>query len=130
MGRILYFLYLFLHHFSLLEFVPLTHMPRGVQTVLADVCLKREEQVLVFGHCDGPWHAKEQRVAGRSTPSSSREARKKRKNRNKKKKKKKQQQQAQVLDRRSLGQSYLLCFVCCVLVAVVVKALRSHLGSV
>jgi hypothetical protein len=102
-------------------------MPRRVQMVLADVCLKREEQVLVFGHCDRPCHAKEQQDAGRSTPSNSGEAQNKRKNRNKKKK---QQQQAQVLDRRSPGQSYLLYFLGCVLVAVAVKALRSHLGSV
>ncbi|KAM0929337.1 hypothetical protein ACQ4PT_001450 [Festuca glaucescens] len=115
----------------ILEFVPLRDMPRRVQTVLAGVCLKQEERVLVFGHCDKPCHAKgrsdEQKQSGRSNPSNSGEAQKKKK---KNKKKKQQQQQVLVLDRRLPVQLYLLYFVGSVLVVVAVKALCRHLGSV
>ncbi|KAM0889387.1 hypothetical protein ACQ4PT_027727 [Festuca glaucescens] len=117
----------------ILEFVPLKDMPRRVQMMLAGVCLKREERVLVFGHCDKPCHAKGrsdgQKQAGRSNPNNSGEAQKKKK-KNKNKKKKKKQQQALVLNRRLPVQSYLLYFVGSVLVAVAVKALCRHLGSV
>jgi hypothetical protein len=73
--------------------------------------------------CHGKVRSDGQKQAGRSNPNNSGEAQKKNKN-------KKKKQQALVLNRRLPVQLYLLYFVGSVLVAVAVKALCRHLGSV